>query len=402
MFSLVISTFLISPRLSSAQQTDTVTIKIWWPDTLIPLDAREVLDAEFENFEAVADVPLEVRRRVYLEGDFARQLSLTEQVAPNALPDLVLMRRADLVDAARAGVIVPIENWLPVSLRDMPDNQRAFGTVDGDLYGLTYLLEFQHSLYPLEMIPTYPASFDEVLAQQTQLLFPAIPLEGRVISNYFLLQYVAAGGAFFTDNGTPSIDQEVALEILNFYAEARDAGLLDVCLIEGENCLLAYDTPRDYWTTINDTEPIIAVIDSHLYLQRRDTRFVDFVVQPMITLNGNPTTLMDGWVWVLVTTDPVRQQEARKFIEWMTISDNMATIATALDMIPSQPTALRVMEDENYMELAEELMENALFISEEERRGVAALALQTAFEAVLEGATPDEALDLALESMAQS
>jgi ABC-type glycerol-3-phosphate transport system substrate-binding protein len=140
-------------------------------------------------------------------------------------------------------------------------------------------------------------------------------------------------------------------------------------------------------------------MDSRLFMQRRDSRYVDQSVASIPTLDGNDISLIDGWMWVLVTEDPVRRDEARRFIDLMYNSDTMSTIASALFLMPSQESARRVMGDDDYLDFLSDLLEDAVFIGENESRSASATALQMAFEAVLRGATSGDAVQAAIGSL---
>jgi ABC-type glycerol-3-phosphate transport system substrate-binding protein len=52
-------------------------------------------------------------------------------------------------------------------------------------------------------------------------------------------------------------------------------------------------------------------------------------------------TVLNGWVWVIVTQNIERQQAAADFIDWMMQPARQAALAEAIGILPSQRTALR-------------------------------------------------------------
>ena len=398
MFILLVLT-LIVPTTAAQEPTEEIVVKIWWPDALLQPESRALVEGEFASIEQINEIPLEVRRRVYSEGDMARQLSLTKRIAPRALPDLVLMRRQDVVDAVRRGNIFPIEEWLPVQFLDLNETQRALGTVEGVLYGLPYLLEVQHIMYDPAELTDPPDSTTEVLEHQTALLFPASPRENAVVNKMLLTQYIAAGGTFFDENGSPALDEIILSDLLAFYERALQSELIASCLLESDDCLLNYRSPRDYLSDLPTETPTLSLMDSRLFMQRRDSRYVNQSVASIPTLDGNDISLLDGWMWVLVTEDSAHRDEARRFIDLMYNSDTMSTIASALFLMPSQESARRVMGDDDYLDFLSDLLEDSVFVGENESRSASAIALQTAFEAVLQGTTSGDAVNAAIESL---
>ena len=207
-------------------------------------------------------------------------------------------------------------------------------------------------------------------------------------------------GVFFVDaDGNPSLNEPIVLALLAFYAEAIEQGIITDCQDNTANCPLNYTETRDYWTFVNDSSNHVALMEASFYLQRRVSRFNDLALAPIPTLDGNPVSLIDGWMWVMTTDDPIRQQEARRFINLAMDSDTMARIATSVDMLPSQDNALRLLGDEESFDVLRDIMQNAVFISDESRRGVAALALQSALTSVLQGTLPEEATQAAILSL---
>jgi len=65
-------------------------------------------------------------------------------------------------------------------------------------------------------------------------------------------------------------------------------------------------------------------------------------------------------------------------------------------VLPSQTRALRLWDDRGYADFAQDLLTTAVLVPESQRNSSAALALQEAIIAVLEGAAPDEAAEAVL------
>jgi len=65
-------------------------------------------------------------------------------------------------------------------------------------------------------------------------------------------------------------------------------------------------------------------------------------------------------------------------------------------LLPTQTRALRLWDDRAYADFAQDLLTTAVLIPESQRNNSAALALQEALLAVLEGEAPDEAAETVL------
>ncbi|MBI5957570.1 MAG: extracellular solute-binding protein [Chloroflexi bacterium] len=383
-----------TPNAQAALQA--VSVRVWWPEELYPQDAgaaENVLLAQFEDFRLTyTSYVLEVRRkRTNGMGGILPTLRTASPVAPSAMPDLTLMRRADMVTAATEGLIVPLENWLPPDLMgDLLPGTRALGEIDGVLYGLPYTLNIYHNVYRISPSEQVPLTFAGVLEQQPVYLFPAGALSGNWT---LLLQYRAAGGRLVDDSGSSVLDRPALVTVLDYYAKAVEAGIFDPSLLN-------YADVDGYWDSFVSTGIDMAAVDSATYLRRKSSLH-NVGVTPIPTESGSPVTALDGWVWVLTTQDPDRQTRARAFLSWMMRISEQSLFSEAFGILPSQKRALRLWEDQDYAQFAQGLVAAAELIPDTQRTGGAAEALQTGLAAVLEGASAETAADAALGQLGQ-
>ena len=197
----IILVIMALPIQAQSPDDVEVTVRIWLPDALYPLDSRQAINSEFADFEEDSNISIDFRPKLYTSStnpsyDFVKQLELTQNVAPSAMPDLVLMRREDVARAIQLNLVVPLDDQLPIALLDMPDSQLAFGTFNGRLYGLPYLLDVQHMIYAPDVVERPLLTTQDILDAEIELLFSANNGEDQIINNMLLLQYVAAGGVF--------------------------------------------------------------------------------------------------------------------------------------------------------------------------------------------------------------
>ncbi|MBI5932042.1 MAG: extracellular solute-binding protein [Chloroflexi bacterium] len=388
------------PSLSSlpspARQSETINLRVWWPDILYSENAATTLENQFDSFRsAYVTVSLDLRYHEYQPIDTMHRLTLTRDVAPGALPDLTLMRYEEIVTAVNRGLLQPVEGLLPPSVfNDLADNILALGQIGNEFYGIPYLLSVDHMLYT-GAVPTPPRDFTDFLGQDTPLLFAARPTSGQTINDMLLIQYLAEGGYFVDQQNNPALNEEAMLTVLDFYNAANQRDSFSPTLQEA----LQFQTPTDYELQVSADSPVLALIDSSDYLRNRNRLPKEAQITPPLTADGQPFTLLDGWMWVLLTNDPARQIQARNFLTWMMNSDNLTDTALALDMLPSQQRALRVIAEDNNLTLLSNLVSVAYFLPPDQRQNAAALALQAAFESVLQGTRPDAAAETALASL---
>lgn len=361
-------------------------LRVWWPDALYPEGNRDTIDGIFAEFSSIYN--LDLRYYVHTVGNDVPRLQLTHDIAPDATPDLMLMRREDMVRAARDNLIVPVDGWVPAStIAGASENLLALGEVDEVLYGVPYMLDLHHMLYNTSVFDTPPDSFEAVSGAEGLLTFPGQPRTGETVSDLVLVSYLASGGEFVGPEGEPVLDEPALRTVLEFFATTVTNEVISTDL-------LAYAAPANYWDQIIAAETDIALVNSSLYLSQRDDVPPEFDIVTLPSPDGTPTTLADAWFWVLTTTDPQRQEEAQRFLLWVMETDRLADMSMMLDTIPSQQRALRVLDDP-YIDEMSNLLPVALYV--EGRNNAAAAALQQAFEAVLNGTPPDEATAAALE-----
>ncbi len=367
-------------------------VRIWWPDELYPPEgdpAREVLEDQFDSFaQTYTTVELEVRRkRTTGLGGILPTLRTAAPVAPGALPDLTLMRRADMITAANEGLIVPLDDWVPedVAGNNLLPGVRSLGEINGVLYGVPYTLNVTHSAYRPAAFSALPASFADVLNAGTPYLFPA---GTTPVSCTVLLQYRAAGGRLVDESGAATLDREPLLEVLTYYAEGTVAGIFTPALV-------GYTRYDDYWNQFVTGDSNLVGVDTVTFLRRRSS--VPSALPVSIpTPDGTPITALDGWMWVVTTHNPEHRQRANVALAWMMRIGGQSLFTEAFGVLPTQTRALRLWDDRGYADFAQDLLTTAVLIPESQRNSSAALSLQEAIIAVLEGEAPDEAAESVL------
>lgn len=383
------------PVNAAAQITPTPapeTVRVWWPDELYPHDdelAQETLQTQWDGFaQAYPTLTLEVRRkRSSGLGGILSTLRTAVPVAPSALPDLTLMRRSDMITAANEGLIVPLDDWLPSDLADsnLLPGVRALGEINGVLYGVPYVLNVVHAAYRPAAMSAPPLSFADVLEGSISYLFPAGAIP---ISWTLLLQYRAAGGRLVDETGAATLDAQPLLDVLTFYAQGVQAGLFSPALLQ----YVRYD---DYWNQFVAATSNLAAVDTLTFLERRDS-IPNARPVSIPTPDGTPITALDGWLWVVTTANPERHQRVSAFLAWMMRVGQHSLFTETLGLLPSQTRALRLWDDREYAEFAQDLLTTAILVPDAQRNNSASLALQEALVDVLEGTAPETAADNAL------
>jgi ABC-type glycerol-3-phosphate transport system substrate-binding protein len=364
------------------QERVAAQLNIWMPETLAPLDnarAAELRAAWQDSFALLEpDVQVSIRvRRPTDTGGILATLRSASLVAPGALPDLALLRRGDLIAAAAAGLIQPLPAAAISAIDDdLPAALIALGTLDGVRYGLPYTLDALHLAYVPDAALDVPVNwrFVDVLTGSRPFIFPAaraVPMSDTVLTQYRAASSQALNG------GSLGFDAEALRVVLDFYDAAVESGIIPPEVT-------TYSASTDYLARIIGDERALGVMSSSPFLSQR-AQGVPLAFAPLPTHDGSMTTLIDGWMWVLTTTDLARQANALHWLDWMYEIDRYNDYMEAVAMLPTGRSVLRQYADAEYAAFIEALLERATLPLSETVGGALARAMQSALIAVLQG-----------------
>ena len=364
----------------SAMVAEPTRMVLWWPEQLAPAGnpaAIELLNSQLDAFQSSqGNVMLQLRLKAN-EGanGILATLRAASPVAPGVLPDLALMQRADMLVAARDGLIHPLEEGLSSAvLDDLFPAALDLGRIDGELYGLPWLLTLQHMAWSPQRGAPPAASYAELLAAGTRFAIPAA--SAARLNDLLLTQYLAAGGRLPTSTERPA-DVEAWRQTLGFYDQALAQMLLD-------STVTGYSRAADYAGLLLAGELDAAVLgsDEWLALQAAGARPG---YGPVPTLDGSLTGTLEGWLWVLVTDSSGRQALSARFLDWMLGSGRQSEFARSVDMLPSGATAWGMLEPAPWLDFARQLLDNAVLPLAGGDEGDAVNSARNALMAVLSG-----------------
>lgn len=370
-----------------ATEDRSSNLTIWWPESLSPVgDVRvsAVLSEQIGGFEA-ANPGLAVISRLKKPrdvGGIMETLRAANAVAPGALPDLTLLRREDLLAAVQAGIVQPLEGHVSSAIvGNLYTAALELGQVNGQLYGLPYMLDVQHIAYWGDFPSGDFATFDNVLTLKRSFTFPAGVNDG--VSGVFLLQYLSAGGSL-SDFSTGEVNTKALQSTLQFYEQAVAAGVVD-------RAVLNYSSFNDYLTALQNGTIRAAVVSSTAYLGF-GTRGQPLAFAPIPVQAGQPTTVLNGWLWVLTTSNTDQQLSASRFLDWMLNLGRQSQYSQAVHMLPSLRAATRQAGiNTAYADFVTQLLGNAVLPLPELSSSSTARTLQNALAAVISGQRTAEA-----------
>ncbi|MEO8397931.1 MAG: extracellular solute-binding protein [Chloroflexota bacterium] len=367
------------PATVEVTEPVSLTLNIWWPEPLAPIDnqdAADLLSEQISAFQAAnRDVLVDFRlKKAQDVGGVMSTLKAASLVAPRALPDLTLLRRSDMLSAAQAGLIMPLDERSEAAILDnFQPMVNALGRMNDRLYGLPYNIEVQHMAYQTDLVPPDRWSFSSVLTDKIAFVFPA----GRAnsLSDVFLAQYRDATGT--RESSAISIDADELRGLFEFYEQAVEDKLIDPIVLE-------YIIPDDYRGGLATGEIPAGIVTSTLYLKMiAGGAKLDYA--PFPTESGQPATLIDGWMWVLTSADSEQQAIAMRFLNWMLDVDRQGRYNQAISMLPSQRTALRQWEESGYANFIDTLLNNASLPLLDSTGSATARVIQSALASVISG-----------------
>ena len=328
---------------SSKDTADSATpaLRVWLPAPLISDesgDAYQLLSEHTAAFSANNGIDAAFRiKDVGKAGGILASIRAGKEVAPEALPDAALIRRRDFGPALASEYLQSMETLFSASLLNDLDNGLAFGQVPLEsgpaLYGLPYFFDLLLSVHTQPPGNTrHLRSFEDMLAYDVAFLFPAARANG--LNQTFYMQYLAAGGSR-PDAGVMSVDQDALQTVLEFYDALVQRGLItaDVLTFQSPSAYLA-----DFTNHLD--RPQLAIINASEYLAMIDRQALAVSAAAIPTADGNGSSALNGWLWVIVTPDSGRQALMARFLEWMMEPAFHADFARALYHLPAQPAAL--------------------------------------------------------------
>jgi ABC-type glycerol-3-phosphate transport system substrate-binding protein len=372
-----------TPEVTAAVNQERELV-IWLPDQLFPVendDAVGIFENQIQNFEeAEGNVRVELRRKAVQDvGGILSTLRSASGVAPGAMPDLTLMRYEDFLAAEQANLLFPFEGLVAVSvISELNETAIQLATVEGQLYGVPYVIDVLMSAHTEESLLEQTISFQDVLEYNLQ--YVSLPNRSGGISEVFWLQYLAAGGTppQAGATGSNTIDQQALLQVLTFYEELLQAGLIDETILD-------YILVADYLPGLLDGTVDFGMVNSTQFAQLTEES-PSLYAGTIPTETGAVISQLNGWIWVMTTGDSQQQAAAAQLINWLLDVDRQGEYTQALNVIPSRTDTLQAYPPDSLsIDFIEALLEHAQTPIPTASTGNTMRAMQTALLSVIRG-----------------
>ncbi len=339
-FSIMLGFASMSVQAQETADDAPPPLKVWLPAPLIADESGaeyELLAAHTEAFTAGTGIEVAYRiKAVGTLGGIMSTIRTGSDVAPGALPDVTLIRRRDFTPTQARQYLQSLETLFSSSLINELGNALAFGQIPLDeavaLYGLPYLFDVLLAIYnpAADDLGTAP-TFADVLESGARFHFPAARSNGLNQTTY--LQYLSAGGPRHSET-VSEIDEEALRSVLEFYE-----ALLATDLVSPD--ALGYQSPAAYLSVFSSisSQPQLAIARVSDYLDLLEQNPA-LSAAKIPSAGGRSASVLDGWLWVIVTPDLSRQSLAAHFLEWMMEPAFHASMSLALHHLPAQSAVL--------------------------------------------------------------
>ena len=178
-----------------------------------------------QEFQKEYGVPVEVREVSF--GDIRPNFVISAPTGQG--PDMIVGAHDWVGELARTGLLEPIELTPEQRAQFMPVSLQAF-TYGGKLYGVPYAIEAIALMYNKDLVPTPPATMDELIAMARKLTDPSRKRYGFLYPNveyYYTFPFLAAkGGYAFRFTGEGFDPNDIGVDNAGSIAGARLAAQL--------------------------------------------------------------------------------------------------------------------------------------------------------------------------------
>lgn len=369
------------PTETAPVEPQVSSLRIWLPAQFNPSAENplaEMLARRLAQFEAqYPDLKIEVRlKKADAEGEILNALALTSAAAPRALPDLILLSRADMEAAALQGLLHPIDG-LSTLLEDPNwySYAQQLGHIQNTGYGLPFLGDALVFVYYPELGQI--VTWEDILGSEGNIVLPADNPQALV----GLSLYSSAGGEILDAQGLPTLEPEALTRVLRLVEEGITTEVFPPSLANVTNETQALQIYR----TGNANKAIV------WFLSYQPE---DGALAPLPGLGELPYSYATGWVWALAGADPENQQIAVELAEFLVADDFLGEITRETGYLPTRPS---MVEDGDRTLTA--ILESAHPIPSSDVMAILGPLMQEALTRVLNGEPAEDVAGSVIERL---
>jgi ABC-type glycerol-3-phosphate transport system substrate-binding protein len=325
--------FLTAQVTPTADQTlAKKTLVLWLPPQLDPANgslAGGILQERLAAFvQEHPQYTIEIRiKPMEGQGGLLDSLESASNVAPAALPTLIVLPYPAMDTAATGGLLLSIgggavdledPDWLPYAQTSALVNGQAYGIpFGGDALVLAYR--------PLES-STPPATWGELINRGGVVAFPAADPSATVISQI----YLSAGGDLVDKNGKPLIEKDPLHKTLMLLNDGTRKGNFPYWLT-------TFSSFDESWQSFLGQQSQYAVIWSAEYLQMKPQ---GVSIAPVPSAGEQSVSLVKGWAWCIPSLSQTDREEGLLLLQYLSDPDFVNRWSQAAGFLPVRQSGL--------------------------------------------------------------
>lgn len=292
---------------TASPESGMINLSVWIPPQFDPAqgtDEAKIFSELINEFLSEnPQVSLSLRIKATAGTSSAiNTLSAAKNAAPDVIPSLVFLDRADLLSASQKGLIYPIRTTIFSDSSTWYNFSKQASVIDNLIYGIpiagdTLVLVFRPSKTGAEM-----TTWDEILSRGLPIAFS--PSSSDALFPTFI--YAAMGGKLVDDQGQAWLDQSILTQALHFFLAGGQNGAFPPSLSQ------IVDNSQN-WQMFLEGSVSILVSKFSTYRHNQGTD-VDAIALPFFP-DHNAYPLMTTWNIALTTDDPAKQEYAIKLAE---------------------------------------------------------------------------------------
>lgn len=294
--------------------------------------------------QVTADIPnLEVRveqKAVSGQGGMLNYLRTGRHVAPDILPDLIILPVEQLGAALNDSLIYPLNGLLDeAALGALYPAARTLAQPDAQIAGYPLAITgLGHLAYTPGVFSEGPArTWEELLALPGQSL--VIAGGGRAGATLALQLYLDAGGVLINETGQSVLQVEPLRRALEQLAAGRASGLIATQSGSAGTIMEAWQLFMSGGGTMVQTTA------DQLLLTQTTGRPLAYA--PLPGINGRLIPLVNGWAWAVSTPEPAQQRLAVQVMLALMEAERLAAWSYASGILPARQDAFALWPQDN-------------------------------------------------------
>ena len=382
----------IKPEETEEPVPETVTIRLWIPpqfDTEQNTQGGAALSEAIASYtEAHPNVNISLRVKATAgESSMLNTLTAANHIAKDVLPSMVLLSRSDMETAVQRGLAKQIATAVLSDSSSWYGYARQSAVIDSTIYGIPVIGDSLVLTYRKAKTGTELTDWQDILTRGLPIGFA--PSSSSSLFGTFL--YLSMGGKLTNDQGQAFIDKQKLTDTLNFFLSGGQNGAFPPSLAQ------LVDQAQVWQRFSEGTMSII--VSQFSSFKHYQTPEIDAHALP---LSGQNTDypLVNTWNLILIEEDPVLQQEAINFAEFLADINENDIFSAKAGYLPVRISDHNAWKDDPQAEIAAAISENAqLLPSSQILHKIVPIINNAVSQVIKNQATPDAAAQEAVNSL---